>query len=446
MNTFQILGAGMEIFAAVVMAAVLYSCLSDSNSFSKRDRYIVLMIENSIVMLLMGAPVYFLDGNVRYRVLIHIFSFLSFMACELEAVLFTFYLSAFLTRYVSAPARITPISIGFGVSGAVLWLVGMVCSLFYYIDDSGHLVYTGYYWVAIVPTLLVVILNIGYILLNSGKIPFRPIAITIIYNLVPIIGVAFMKRWGTAMVYLLIMLVVLLMYLMMHQDENIKSAEQSRQIMLQRAELANSRAKIMMSQIQPHFLYNTLNAIYYLIEKDPATAQKAVSDFSDYLRMNIDTLSSAQPVEFEKELKHIETYLWIEKMRFDDELNIEYDIRFKDFLVPALAIQPFVENAVKHGLCKKDGGGTLTLRSYKAADSCVIEVEDDGIGFDTTKIVEDDERSHVGVANSRHRLETTIGAEVRIESEIGVGTKVTIIIPDEVDDGDKIPGKVIICE
>lgn len=446
MSALSILSTGLEIFAAVVMAAVLYSCLSDTNSASKRDRYIVLMIECSIVMLLADVPTYFLAGNPRHNTLIHLLAFLSYLACEFEAVFYTFYLSAYLTKYLSVPKPMTKAAVIMGAAGAVTWLLAIPGEFFYRLTDEGYFEYTATCWLAVVPTLCIVAMNIGFTMWNARKLPYRPLVLTAIYNVIPFVGVAFLKWWGTAPTYILTMLVIMLMYLMMHQDENLKSAEQSRQIMRQRAELANSRAKIMMSQIQPHFLYNTLNAIYYLIEKDPATAQKAVTDFSDYLRMNIDTLSTAQPVEFGKELKHIETYLWIEKMRFDDELNIVYDIRYKDFLVPALAIQPFVENAVKHGLCKKEGGGTLWLRTYKTVDSCVIEIEDDGVGFDVNSIPEDTERSHVGVVNSRHRLETTIGATIKIESTIGVGTKVTIIIPNENDEGGNIPGKVIICE
>lgn len=446
MDSINLLSAGLEIFAAVVMAAVLYSCLSDTNSFSKRDRYIVLMIECSIVMLLADVPIYFLEGNVKYKSFLHLLAFISYLACEFEAVFFTYYLSAYLAKYVKVPRPITRTAVCLGAAGAVIWVIALFTGFFYTIDDNGFFVYGSHYWLAVVPTLFVIVMNISYTMWHAKKLSYRTLVLTAVYNIVPIVGCAFTKFWGNALVYILTMLVILLMYLMMHQDENLKSAEQSRQIMRQRAELANSRARIMMSQIQPHFLYNTLNAIYFLIEKDPATAQKAVTDFSDYLRMNIDSLSTAQPVEFDKELKHIETYLWIEKMRFDDELNVEYDIRFRDFLVPALAIQPFVENAVKHGICKKDGGGTLSFRTYKTVSGCVIEIEDDGVGFDTSIVPDDDGRTHVGVANSRHRLETMIGAEVVIESTIGVGTKVSIIIPNENDDEDNVPGKVILCE
>ena len=129
-------------------------------------------------------------------------------------------------------------------------------------------------------------------------------------------------------------------------------------------------------------------------------------------------------------MKHIETYLWIEKLRFDDELTIVYDINCKDFFVPALSIQPFVENAIKHGICKKAEGGTLTFRTFEEGGSAIIEIIDDGVGFDVSIKDFNDGREHVGVANSKQRLAEQVNASVRIESEPEKGTTVRIIVPN----------------
>lgn len=441
-----ILSAGLEIFAAIIMAVILCACLSDYGTFSKRDRYIVLMVGFAIIMLLTDVPTYFIGKGPEHRFLTDVLSFLSYSACELETVLFTFYFAEYLSRSITIPHRILKLARLLGLLGMVLWIVLCAAGLSTGIDESGNYVFTGLYLLTAIPPLLIVLINVGYTLYNASKIPNRLIVLTAVYNLVPMTMVPLIHRLNTMPVYVAAMLMVFLLYLMMHQDENLRNIEQSREIMKQRAELANSRARIMISQIQPHFLYNTLNAIYYLIEKNPPMAQKAVSDFSEYLRMNIDTLSSAQPVEFAKELKHIETYLWIEKLRFDDELNIVYDIEYKDFFVPALSIQPFVENAVKHGLCKKDGGGTLWLKTRKLEKGCVIEVRDDGAGFDPKLVRQDDGREHIGVSNSRQRIENLLGGTITVESSVGEGTTVTIFIPEESNDIEKIPGRVIVRE
>ena len=444
MTMINALSAGLEIYAAVVLAAVLYSCLSDSNSTSKLDKYIILMIESAMLMLITDAPTYFMEGTHGADFFLHGMYFMSYSACQASTVFFTYYIVNYLRKKTSVDRWLLKVTVSISCTASILWFISIFNGMFYTIDSDVIMQPGKYFWISQAFSIVNVVIDSVYALTKRKILGNRQFFLILVYSIIPVIAAPFSVRWATTPLYLADTISIILIFLMMHQEENLKSAEQGRELMKQRAALANSRAKIMMSQIQPHFLYNTLNAIYYLIEKDPTTAQKAVNDFSEYLRMNIDTLSISEPVEFEKELKHIETYLWIEKMRFDDDLNIIYEINTKDFLIPALSIQPFVENAVKHGICKKEDGGTLWIRTFRGDRKTIIEVEDNGVGFDTTKKREDDGRSHVGVDNSRQRIETVMGGTINVESVIGVGTKVTITIPDE-EEG-VVPGKVIICK
>ena len=185
----------------------------------------------------------------------------------------------------------------------------------------------------------------------------------------------------------------------------------------------------MLSQIQPHFLYNTLNSIHYLCDKDPKYAKQAIGWFSTYLRKNLDSLKNDKVVSFNDELKHIEIYLKLEKMRFEDSLNIVYDIKTKDFDVPSLTIQTLIENAVNHGVGNKEEGGTVTLKTYEDASFYYVEVVDDGIGFDINAPL-DEKRSHIGIQNAKERIHLA-GGELIINSTIGVGTQIIIKLPKE---------------
>ena len=117
------------------------------------------------------------------------------------------------------------------------------------------------------------------------------------------------------------------------------------------SELKESRISIMLSQIQPHFIYNTLGTIERMCLQDPMKAFDLVRNFSLYLRGNFRELDSVTPIPFAEELKHVEYYVNIEKVRFPD-MNIRYDVQATDFLLPALSVQPLVENAIKHGLMR----------------------------------------------------------------------------------------------
>lgn len=204
----------------------------------------------------------------------------------------------------------------------------------------------------------------------------------------------------------------------------LKTAELDRQ-------LTEANTSIMISQIQPHFLYNALNTIKHLIKHDPKTAEKAVISFSKYLRGNMESITNKEPIPFEVELEHIKNYCDIELLRFGDKIDIIYNTKCTAFSVPALSIQPLVENAIKHGVTKKIDGGTVTVTSYENADSYIITVNDNGIGFDPDNPLADSNNSHthLGIENVKSRLALMVNGTLQIDSTPNIGTNVTVTIP-----------------
>lgn len=186
------------------------------------------------------------------------------------------------------------------------------------------------------------------------------------------------------------------------------------------------KLKILSSQIQPHFIYNTLGSIQGLIQIDPKEASRLTYVFSKYLRGNVEFIDSPMEVTFTKELNHIYTYGEIEKIRFGDRVNVIYDINETNFTVPSLSVQPLIENGIKHGICKKDEGGSVKLTVRCHGDYVRIIVEDDGVGFDVQKVLEN-QHSSVGLRNTIYRWREYNHAKVNVESHINQGTKITII-------------------
>ena len=195
-----------------------------------------------------------------------------------------------------------------------------------------------------------------------------------------------------------------------------------------KAELEQSRIAVMLSQIQPHFLYNSLTSVMDLCDTNPKQAKNAIADFADYLRGNLSSLKTENPISFRAELGHIEKYLRLEKLRFQEELQVVYDIQTKDFMLPALTVQPLIENAVKHGVGQKIGGGTVTIHTHETENDYIIRITDDGVGFEEGEYANDDS-THVGIENTRKRLSMMMDARLEIESEKGKGTTVCILIP-----------------
>ena len=214
---------------------------------------------------------------------------------------------------------------------------------------------------------------------------------------------------------------------------NINAVAKAKELEMEKivlnAELSESRISTMMSQIRPHFIYNTLGSIEQLCKFDPHKAGELVHNFAKYLRGNFGELDNPKPIMMSQEIEHVRHYISIENVRFPD-MTFTFEMNSADFHIPALTVQPIVENAIKHGLMKLPRGGTIHVVSYETDTDYCISVEDDGAGFDTSVLI--DERKHVGLRNIRERLKVMVNGKLEIESTVGVGTKVLVTIPKEV--------------
>lgn len=201
-------------------------------------------------------------------------------------------------------------------------------------------------------------------------------------------------------------------------------------------QILQSQAYLLNSQIKPHFLFNCLNVIQSLIEEDPDTAVMAVNRFSKFLRkgLKIEIMDSFVPIK--TELDYVEDYLYLEILRHGKKIQVvrDYDSDL-DFEIPFLTLQPIVENAVRHGICKRIKGGTIVIDIKKVPDGHEIRVVDDGVGFLPIEKEEKDwdpgdgTSSGVGVVNVRHRLAMMCNGSMEIDSVPGKRTMVTIKIP-----------------
>ncbi|MBR3150000.1 MAG: histidine kinase [Eubacterium sp.] len=202
-------------------------------------------------------------------------------------------------------------------------------------------------------------------------------------------------------------------------------SEQIEQNFRQQQEIARQRASVNVLQMRPHFIYNTMMSIYYLIAQDTDKAQKITLDFSTYLRKNFTALATDGTVPFTEELEHTRAYLEVEQTRFEDNLFVEFDTPHTRFRVPPLTLQPIVENAIKHGLDPELSPLHITIKTRQTENGSVITVEDTGPGFG----VNDNNEPHVALANIKERLEMMCKGTLKIDSTEDKGTTVTIFVP-----------------
>ena len=195
--------------------------------------------------------------------------------------------------------------------------------------------------------------------------------------------------------------------------------------------LMQARLEALTSQINPHFLFNTLNSVSSLIRSNPPQARLMVVKLSRILRRLLKKHENMTP--FRDELAFIEDYLAIELVRFGEKLHFEVDVEpgTLDMLVPSMMLQPLVENCIKHGLSSKVEGGTIKLQSRRTAGRLHIIVEDDGVGIPEHKLATVFEQG-IGVSNVNERLKVLFGSEYRmlIDSHAGRGTRIAIEVPE----------------
>ena len=191
------------------------------------------------------------------------------------------------------------------------------------------------------------------------------------------------------------------------------------------AQLSHASLQALKMQLNPHFLFNTLNSISSLMYSDVESADAMLARLSEFLRMTLDR-DLAQEIPLEQELEFIRRYLEIEKIRFEERLTVKIDVGADvgKANVPSLALQPLVENAIHHGIAPRPDGGAIEIKARRENDSLHLSVADDGVG------VGQKTRERIGLANTRARLERLYGERQRFSfTDTGGGCRVDIVIP-----------------
>ena len=302
-------------------------------------------------------------------------------------------------------------------------VISPVTGAIFTVTDAGYQ-RGGLFWISQLLPLVCYLLFTALVIAYRKRLVGREVVFFLLYIFVPLGGgAAQMFQRGIAVVNIGVALALLFILVNIQFEHDLLLKRQEKELM-------EDRIDIMLSQIQPHFLYNSLTTIRQLCDADPKQAKQAILDFSCFLRGNMNSLKSKAPIPFEQELFHVENYLALERQRFQGRLRVVYEISARDFSIPPLTLQPIVENAVRHGVLKREEGGTVTISTKETDTAYLVIVQDDGVGFQTGATPHDG-GSHVGIENVRGRLATLCGGTLTLHSEAGVGTTATITIAKE---------------
>ena len=425
----------LEIFAALVTGILLIGCLFEQRRKSVSSHLLSVVLEFHIGLLLTDALYGYLaclperaDGWVlRFLLLVNYL-----LGCAMIA-LYAYCLVMHISEYCTISiwyAR--SIAIACGIS-ALLWVISMFNGMYLHFDETGENFLGSLFWLNQSLLFLLPASTMVIVFKFRKALGVRETIAFMSYGIIPVLSLPMQVFWWTTPLLLAMTLSFVLIYTVVHVGDSEYAAEQEKMLAEKEKELSESRISIMLSQIQPHFLYNALTTIKHLCKKQDPRAEQVVASFAKYLRGNMDSLTNKKPIPFTNELIHLENYLAIERLRFPN-IQFIYEITASDFLIPALTVQPIVENAIRYGVTQKRGGvGTISISTREDQTAWYVVIEDNGVGFNPMS-VKYDNRSHIGISNTRQRVAAMCGGTLCIESIPEIGTTVKITLPKEKKD------------
>ncbi len=422
-------------FWGAVFCAIIGLSLFTTGKKGKGYNFLALMTAALSLMLFFDALAWYFRGSegVVAGFMVRAGNALSFLMLFFLPGLFYPYLSSNVAgeegkevlRWLASPIY------GIGIFSIILLVISQFNGMLYYIDD-GNTYHRGSWFLFVSALyLLVLLLLLSGVVFVRRRISKDMFPAIVFFTALPLGAVAVqMFYYGLPILNLVLMLGAANIFAAeIRQKTSILEIQEDR-IGVQNEEIVNLQTRIALSQIKPHFLYNALNSIYILCGSDLEKGRNAISDLSDYLRMNIGSIESLAPIPFEKEMEHVNTYMSIEKLRFGEDLDFSVITPVTDFLLPALTLQPLVENAVRHGIVPTGREGIILITTRETEQYYIISISDNGMGFDI-KSLDTDEGKHIGIRNVRDRLKMQMNASLEISSIPGSGTEVTVRIPKQ---------------
>ena len=298
-------------------------------------------------------------------------------------------------------------------------MLGAFWDWFYTVPDDNNFFRAPWFPLLLLPLISGMIINICGLILRRKKLSRRYFVAFLIYMLPLTVFITIHSFCDIILiVFLNVGICALSMCYIIVSDQIIHNSRQQR-------ELANQRASVMVLQMRPHFIYNTMMSIYYLCKQDADKAQQVTLDFTTYLRRNFTAIASENTVPFKDELEHTRAYLAVEQAQHEDMLFVDYDTPHINFNVPPLTLQPLVENAVKHSLDPNGDPLRIFVKTRQTDFGSEIVVENTGLDYQPG----DDSEPHTALSNIQQRLAMMCKGTLTIAPREGGGTVVKVTVP-----------------
>lgn len=417
------LNIALETTCFLFSFGLLMSLVVAKSFRSKLSKILVFLLATNCFTLLFDASAWFFcekDGEVIHYI-VTASNYLSFVFSYMQGFLTALYLVTYVSIKKQDTGKLYLISyFVFFVIATILATISLFNGMLFSVSPRNIVVAGEYYWITSVYSLLATLSLLLFIVCYKKifvKGDFYVMILSLSFILVAAIIEGFIIDLMLFYVMYTVTLAIFLITIQLQQEIEFNK----RELIL--------KSEVMFSQIQPHFLYNSLTAIESLCDTDPIKVKPAISSFAHYLRGNLDYLSQRNFISFTEELNHIKNYIMLEKLRFEDKLTIKYDLQIEEFMLPPLTVQPIVENAIKHGITEKEDRGIIIISTKKVNDKIEILIIDDGVGFGNNFNNHSKDGAGIGISNVRGRLFSMCKGTLEIDNQEDIGTTVKILIP-----------------
>ena len=402
-------------------------CVYVTRQFNKKEAFaLIAILLTETVFDISEAMAYYYRGNeteIGY-IMVRVTNFTVFFCGYILAMFVFKYMSELIkNRGGNVKKFFSRIIYSLGFSAIVLLIMSRIFDFYYAFDEHNRYYRLNESYPMMIGIGLIILLTLFILTLKNRQIFQKAefIAFSLIET-APMIGLIIqLKYYGYSIFNLVNTIMILLLFMVYEINYGAALVRRER-------EIAEERLRMYQGQIHPHFIFNSLSVIRSLLP-GKSEAKDALDQFSRFLRGSLDNMIEKECIMVSEEIKTVESYLKLQERRFGKNLEIELEIFDDNFLLPTFTIQTLVENAITHGIREKsDGLGKLKIKMYETDCEHIIEVIDDGVGFDV-KILYESNKNHVGLKNLQERLKMMCNGELEIKSEKNNGTVAKVHIP-----------------
>lgn len=417
-NNNVMIGRGFDSLAIIIGTILFFSLSMCRHLRADEERFMLVILFNTIVLTFDTAS-WYVNGNLNYTLHNEWFRYAKNIGMMISNLIFWDFLIHY-TKIEPATRKVLWTIILFvTLVGATMVFADIFTDWLFSIDENGYYVRGSHMYPFYIISTIPPIITAGIVLKYHQRMREKVAIVSYLAILLIFLTVQYYNP-GLSLIYTAPLISCVIIYTNFYVTENER-------LMLRESEIKKEKFDAMMTQIQPHFLYNALTSIMS-IKGNPPETQDAIVDFANYLRTNLDSVEKNHPIPFPNELDHVKLYIDLEKLRFKDSFEVEIDVRDWKFLIPALSLQMLVESAVFHGVTMRQGKGKVIIRTEEVPGGHQITVIDTGDSLDSSGSL-DSERRAKSIMLVRQRLAKEVNGTLHITCKPGEGTTAVVFIP-----------------